>query len=246
LYLDPEQLHVSKPAFRQQLPVLTWRYDLTPYGLERFKANARYRAEDWRAGALHAAMVLGAIVGLSLIIAAFATGHQLLLWDNLHWVAGIWLASVTAVYLHAWLGYRVENPYPLRYRLHLMPDPARPRPALILVLECDGAPPAEHAPSGVLGPLDKFHAFEILAPQRGDRDQRHVLLAHFDPDATTPRRTKLVATWTDGELESLKTQAPLQELHTQLSWALHTTKKDWWPAYERKQLASDVVASDTS
>jgi hypothetical protein len=247
VFLDPEQLDLPEVTFQQGLPVLTWTYTLSPYGQQRFDAAVRHNAEDWSLGALHTALTLGAIAVLSLSIVAFAFNQELLWWQYLHWLVGLWVAGVAAAYLHVQLGYRVENPFPLRYQLRLTPDPSvRPTPAqtgLLLSLHLDGdaRPPPEHALPILLGSLDTLVLFEVLKPELTDRFKRHQLLAYLGNDKHGPRRTVLIASWRDGELEAGKAQSPLQALHEQLSWALLRNKDDGWrKLYTQRRLASPV------
>lgn len=242
LYLDPEQLHVEPVSFSQQLPLLTWTYDLTPYGRQRFETGAHCTAEDRLTGTLRAAITLAAAFILLTTILAFLTGHQHAFFAHFHQLLALCLTAVAFVYLRAWFGFRIKDPYPLTYHLRLAPavQPANPETPLILTLECTSAPPPEHAPVGILGALDPLAPFEIRRPQQSDLHQRQMLLAHFTPDEITPRRSAIIATWTPGELEAIQPASPLQQLHEQLSWVFFTTRNDWRARYHDSHLAPDT------
>jgi hypothetical protein len=242
MYLDPEQLEILPTVFQQDLPIVSWGYVLTSYGRQRLDEAARYDAEDRVVGSVHAALVIGSSLFLLLVILAFATDHVWEFWQHIHWPAGLWLTGIAAACLHAWLAPQPSRRYPLVYQLQLNPGPrlhAAKDVPLVFTLRCNVEPPRGHAQPGVLSTLDKLDSFEIRRPQAKDPEQRHMLLAHFAPDATVARESHLIATWTEGELEAAKSHPPLQRLHEQLTWAFRTTSQEWLRNFRRNNRPDD-------
>lgn len=228
MYLHPEELVITPLVHDSRgFPVLRWHYDLSAYGRQHFDKAAQELKDDWITGSVRAAITVGAVVFLGLVVLAFLTSNQALLWAYLHLPAALWVLGVTAAYLHPLLFYGAENPYPLRYVIELVEvlDPTSATVQRIdVVLGCNRLePPARHAQPGTLAPLHLLDPFELHDAGDGYKN----LFAIVAADGNTPRYNVRTAVWTEGSLENPVANDPLQQLHALLNHALYDTRNTW-------------------